>query len=46
MKCGVKFSMDALYACFPEWVALSPVSHATPAKREAWLNQVAAMFAE
>jgi len=36
-KCGVRKA---------EWVALSPVSHATAAKREAWLNQVGAMFAE
>lgn len=35
-KCGVRKV---------EWVALSPVSHATHAKRQAWLNQVASMFA-
>lgn len=35
-KCGVRKV---------EWVALSPVSHATDAKRKAWLDKVAAMFA-
>lgn len=35
-KCGVEKV---------EWVALSPVSHATDAKRKAWLNKVGAMFA-
>jgi NAD(P)H dehydrogenase (quinone) len=35
-KCGVRKV---------EWVALSPVSHATDAKRQAWLQQVGAMFA-
>jgi len=35
-KCGVKKV---------EWLPLSPVSHATDAKRQAWLNQVGALFA-
>lgn len=35
-KCGVRKV---------EWVALSPVSHATDAKRKAWLDKVAALFA-
>jgi NAD(P)H dehydrogenase (quinone) len=35
-KCGVRKV---------EWVALSPVSHVTDAKRKAWLDKVAAMFA-
>lgn len=35
-KCGVRKV---------EWVALSPVSHAGDAKRQAWLTQVGAMFA-
>lgn len=35
-KCGVKRV---------EWVALSPVSHVTDAKRKAWLNKVGTMFA-
>ncbi len=34
-KCGVRKV---------QWVALSPVSHATDAKRQAWLQQVGAMF--
>jgi putative NADPH-quinone reductase len=34
-KCGVRKV---------QWVALSPVSHVTHARREAWLNQVGAMF--
>jgi len=35
-KCGVRKV---------QWVVLSPVSHATDAKRQAWLQQVGAMFA-
>lgn len=35
-KCGVRNV---------EWVALSPVSHATDAQREAWLDRVGSMFA-
>jgi putative NADPH-quinone reductase len=34
-KCGVRKV---------EWVALSPVSHVTDAKREAWLKEVGSMF--
>ena len=34
-KCGVRKV---------QWVALSPVRHATDAKRQAWLQQVGAMF--
>lgn len=35
-KCGVRKV---------QWVALSPVTHATDSKRQAWLEQVGAMFA-
>ena len=35
-KCGVRKV---------QWVALSPASHATDANRQAWLQQVGAMFA-